>query len=313
MAGGEIAKKSGEYGEKIVANLLKMIGWENLHSGVSVPCMFAEKHTKSGTEKSIKHGIDYVYQYKCPLRDSTKHDVLISVKCRDGYPKTETTIKTKFKEFLMDLAHAMECYPGCDISRKKINSTNKKVTSGLIFWIDRKQGDGRENLSVTNNIGNFYFKEECVYDTIALVDNKRAQFLYSILYFIQNKYGDYGFFYINTGLNNSSLDRVYTGKRMPFEYINSDVIPLSVVQDKSKILILAVNSNFNEEHLKRLIGLAQELTNTWTANVVIAFPDYNEFEHQEDVIKAKSSFEDEDFVKSLQVITFLPDFRDGVE
>ena len=315
MAGGEIAKSSGEYGEKIVANLLKLIGWENVNNGVTVPCVYEEKHIKEGKKTSEKHGIDYVFQYKSPLRDATKHDILISVKCRDKYPKTEIGVKSKFKEFLVDLAYATECYPSCDVSKRKVHNTDKKVISGLIIWIDRNREDGREYESVVDKIGGFYLKEDCTYDTIALIDNKRAQFLYTILTFTHTRYGKehVGFFYINTGLNNANLNRLYIGNVIPFEYINSDVIPLAITTDISKILFLATTDSFCEEYLMRLIGLAQELTNAWAANVVIAFPDYNKFEHNENVINAKNSFDDSNFVNKIEVITFRPDFRDEVE
>ncbi len=309
MAGGEKAKSSGEYGEAIVGKLLKLIGWDNPNNGVSVPCVFEEKHDKQ------KHGIDYIYQYRSPLRDSTKQEVLISVKCRDNYPSTEDGVKKKFKEFLIDLAQAMECYPACDISKRKIQNTTKKTTSGLIFWIDRNRGDGRENIGVIDKIGNFYLKEECTYEVISLVDNKRAQFLYSLLTFTKAKYGENNveFFYINTGLNNASLNRIYTGKIMPVEYVNANVIPLAIVNSDKKTLLLGTTDNFCKEYLLRLIGLAQELTSTWVASVIIAFPDYNEFENSEDVINAKNEFENSGFLNSIEVITFNPDFRDGVK
>lgn len=309
MAGGEKAKSSGEYGEAIVGSLIKLMGWENPNNGVSVPCVFQEKHGKQ------KHGIDYIYQYRSPLRDATRQDVLISVKCRDGYPATEDGVKKKFKEFLLDLAQAMECYPGCDIAKRKINNITKKLTYGLIFWIDRNREDGREFESVSDKIGNFYLKEECTYDVISLVDNQRAQFLYSLLNFAKNKYGEANveYFYINTGLNNASLDRVYSGSFMPIEYVNSDVIPLAIINGDNKKLFLGTKDNFCKEYLLRLIGLAQELTNTWTANVVIAFPDYNEFENSSDVLSAKNEFENTAFVSKIEVITFNPDFRDGVK
>lgn len=35
MAGGEKAKSSGEYGEKIVKNLLEIFGWKDCISGVT--------------------------------------------------------------------------------------------------------------------------------------------------------------------------------------------------------------------------------------------------------------------------------------
>ena len=86
MAGGEKAKSSGEYGEQIVKNILELMGWNNANSGVTVPCVHKEKHKKENSKEPQKHGIDYVYTYKSQLRDATKQDVLVSVKCRDGYP-----------------------------------------------------------------------------------------------------------------------------------------------------------------------------------------------------------------------------------
>lgn len=171
---------------------------------------------------------------------------MVSVKCRDGYPATDSGVKSKFKEFVLDLAYAMECYPACELAKKKIPNTDKKVISGLIFWIDRGSEDGRENESVIDKIGNFYMNQECVYETIALVDNKRAQFLYQLLSYTRSKYGkeNVEFFYIDTGLNNSSIQRVYRGKEMPYEYVNSNVIPLAISNGDEKDCLLVLRNLF---------------------------------------------------------------------
>ena len=102
--------------------------------------------------------------------------------------------------------------------------------------------------------------QECVYETIALVDNKRAQFLYQLLSYTRSKYGkeNVEFFYIDTGLNNSSIQRVYRGKEMPYEYVNSNVIPLAISNGDEKRLFIGVAESFCKEYLERLIGLAQE-------------------------------------------------------
>ena len=131
MAGGEKAKSSGEYGEQIVKNILDMMGWNNANSGVTVPCVHKEKHKRENSKESQKHGIDYVYTYKSQLRDATKQDVLVSVKCRDGYPVTDSGIKSKFKEFVLDLAYAMECYPACELAKKKIFYM---ISMSLMYW-----------------------------------------------------------------------------------------------------------------------------------------------------------------------------------
>lgn len=314
MAGGEKAKSSGEYGEEIVKNLLEIFGWKNCISGVTVPCVYQDIHKKQNADKSEKHGIDYVFKYKSPLRDATRHDVLISVKCRDGYPKTEDGIKSKFKEFLMDIAFASECYPSCEIAKQKIQGTNKNVCSSLIFWIDRNRDDGRENASVIDKIGVFYFREECHYDTVALIDNNRAQFLYTAINFAKTQYGgdNCNFFYINTGLNNANLNRKYSGSVLPFEYLNSDVLPMAINQNNQNKLLLLVKDKFCKEYLRRLIGLAQEITSDWAANIVIAFPNFNKFEDEETVVSCKAEFEDSSFTDKITVVTYAPDFRDEV-
>lgn len=68
------------------------------------------------------------------------------------------------------------------------------------------------------------------------------------------------------------------------------------------------NRNVNKNSLLFKV----DYTSTWTAKVTIAFPDYNSFEHREAVLMAKSSFENADFVNSIEVITYKPDFRDEV-
>lgn len=91
---------------------------------------------------------------------------MISVKCRDGYPKTEGGIRNKFKDFLLDISYASECYPACEIAKQKVQGTTNKVCSSLIFWIDRNRDDGKENESVVDKIGNFNLREECHYDIV---------------------------------------------------------------------------------------------------------------------------------------------------
>ncbi|PPA83912.1 hypothetical protein C4A75_14435 [Brevibacillus laterosporus] len=313
MAGGEKAKSSGEYGEKIVGNLLEYMGWDNNDDGVTVPCVHTEKHSIEGKE-SKKHGIDYVYQYKSSLRDFTRQDILISVKCRASYPKKDETLKKTFKEFYEDLVHAAECYPASPTYSRKMSQTKKRFASGVIFWIDRDREDGKEYVSITDKIASVRLQENNVLESLALIDNNRAQFLYESLSFVRNKYNkeNVEFFYIDTGLNNSNLEKVYSGSVMPVEYICSDILPLSITKQDHKILFLIVKDKFDKDYLKRIIGLSQDLTRNWANEIIIAFPNYNEFEHKQLFSEAKMEFDDNKFTKNISVITYLPDFRDGV-
>lgn len=314
MAGGEKAKSSGEYGEAIVKSLLDLFGWKQPLNNITVSCQKPEEHAKENGKACKKHGIDYVYRYKSPLRNETKQEVLISVKCRDKYPATDSGVKKKFKEFLIDLAKAAECYPSCEEAKIKMPGTTKKVYSLLIFWIDRNEGDNSEYYGIIDKVSGFNLREHVKYDVVSLIDNNRAQFLYEAITYAINKYGseNVNFFYINTGLSNASLNRQYVGTILPYEYLNANVIPMAVSKDDRKTLLLVVKDEFCEEYLKRLIALAQDITSNWVADTVIAFPDYNRFSHDNIVKNVKLCFEDVKFTKNLTIDTYHHDFRDGV-
>ena len=57
MAGGEKAKSSGEYGEKIVKNLLEIFGWKDCISGVTVPCVHQDTHKKQNAISQKNMGL----------------------------------------------------------------------------------------------------------------------------------------------------------------------------------------------------------------------------------------------------------------
>ena len=75
MAGGEAAKSSGEFGEKIAKKLLELIGWGISQKGLSIDCLEGEEHI-NGKNPRVKHGIDYFFSYKCPLTSNTLEEVV---------------------------------------------------------------------------------------------------------------------------------------------------------------------------------------------------------------------------------------------
>lgn len=95
-------------------------------------------------------------------------------------------------------------------------------------------------------------------------------------------------------------------------YLNSDVLPMAINHSNQNKLLLLVKDKFCKEYLRRLIGLAQELTSDWAANIIIAFPNFNSFEDEETVVACKAEFEDSSFTDKVTVITYDPDFRDEV-
>ncbi|MEW4972700.1 hypothetical protein ABRY75_16150 [Bacillus stercoris] len=313
MAGGEGAKNSGELGEKIVARLLEMFGWIKPDSGVTIKCIRSKKHGNE-TKSRLKHGIDNVYQYKSNLIDNTRQDVLVSVKCRDKYPATEVGIKSKFREFYEDLSAAAECYPSSDLFKRRIKGTKARKIDGVIFWIDRNASEGTEYIGLLDKLDNVRVTETSALDSLTLVDNKRAQFLFEAISFAHQEYGEKNveYFYLDSGLNNSSIDKIYSGKQLPLEYISSPVIPFSININGNKTLLLVTEELFDENYLKRLIGLAQSFTRDWSSEVVIVFPDYHDLHHKDAVGNAYSSFSSEEFIEKIKLKKLNPDFRDGV-
>lgn len=310
MAGGEGAKRSGDFGEKIVKNLIELIGWKASISNIGIDCVCEEKHKLPNAQKRVKHGIDFLFQYKCPLKDNVQQNVLISSKHRDGYPATPKGKKTKFKEFLSDIVFAIECFPTSEHYRNKTKGTSKKELIGVIFWIDSSE-EQKEN-GVIDDIINFRLTENLDYKSVLLVDNLRADFLYNSINFAHNTYGKdkVDFFYIDTGYNNCGLVRSYNGKILPVEYLNSDVLPFKINDSKNgDVLLLTINDTFNEDCLKRLIGLAQDLTKDWSPKIVIAFPNFNLYHHEKNIYAAKKQFDDDDFVSKIEVTSYRPNFR----
>jgi hypothetical protein len=73
-------------------------------------------------------------------------------------------------------------------------------------------------------------------------------------------------------------------------------------------LVLNVIDEFKEEYLRRLISLAQQLTEGW-AKVYILFSEFNRDLHAETVGKVKLEFRDQYFIHKIEVGTFNEDFR----
>lgn len=313
MAGGEKAKSSGEYGEKIVKRLLEMFGWTMADSGVTIKCVRTKKHSDKDNTR-IKHGIDYVYQYKSKLIDNTRQDVLISVKCRDKYPTTSKGVKSKFKEFYEDIYRAAECYPSSDLYKRKIQGTKSRKIDGVIFWIDRNSNTNTEYNSLVDGLGNIRLPDTTGVESLSLVDNKRAQFLYESINFVFQEYGkeNVEFFYLDTGLNNSSLDKIYSGKEMPIEYISTSILPFLANVNGNTTFILVTEEPFNENYLKRLISLSHLFTRELSSEVMIVFQDYHDMEHSEAVRDAFNSFSSEEYIKKIKIRKMHFDFRDGV-
>lgn len=306
---GEWSKKVGEKGEEIAGEFLRMIGWGAAQDGVKLPCVKPEQHKRTDSDRTT-HGIDYLFAYRSPLLDGVGLNLVVSVKfSADPYPKTPTTI---FKQHFTDLAQTLECFKNSE-ARREISHAVKGVTKtqdiGVLLWINNDRGNG----DVIGQLHRVVLPDTLNYEAIYLVDNKRAQFVFDTVNFARQVANgcDVTFFYADTGKNVNPLCKMNHGPLLPVEYINSSVLALRVADEASRkrVLILSTLEAFSETGLKRLLGLAQSLSQDWCSKVILAFPDYDTLNHNNTVQAAKGCFSNGSAFADIEVHCYDDDYR----
>src|SRR5690242_8777657 len=100
---GETSKTSGENGEKITEEVLKLIGWSNPMKGVEVTCNI-RGHGKQ------THGNDFLFIYDNPLHESRTDIAYISTKNeKNGYANGAQGVRTTLKKHLSELDKIIGC------------------------------------------------------------------------------------------------------------------------------------------------------------------------------------------------------------
>ena len=300
---GEFSKRIGEIGEEIVVDFLSLIGWHDLVRNFDIPSIDPEKHGKN------THGIDAYFHYQSPMIARTLENIIISTKySKDKYPNSP--IK-KFKEYYKDISMAIESFKKSDQRNEAINYRSDFETvfdRGIIFWLNNVDDDSSNFLQELKNI---VIPKDFNHDGIFLVDNKKIEFIFDSIKFVEHKYPgtQIEFTYFNTGFN-SDDSVIKNGTIMPVQYFSSNILPLRVQTEINKnTLILCSREKFEKNDLIKLIGLAKNITANYQANTVIAFPDYDRLQHEQIVNNVKQSFEESSFTNTLSVENFNPNFR----
>lgn len=267
---GEPSKTSGENGEKITEELLKLIGWKTLLKGVSVPCN-SKAHDKQ------THGNDFVFIYDNPLHDSRTDVVYVSSKnAKNGYPKSDQGIRTEFKKHLSELDEIVSCSKiSHEINQaiQTFNGRKQKKHIGLLVWThgdrntldkDIKPALSRTQLDLTSNC------------PLYLVDMSRASFIKeTISHFKTIKQGqEYHFYYPKLGNVIANADERY-GDLLPIELLASDLIPIRFMLGEKPSLCLYAKQAFSEESLKKLCSLAFDFADGWVQDIFIGLESYH--------------------------------------
>lgn len=302
---GEWSKKVGETGEKLVKEFFELIGWSSSQDGLEMHCIRQEKH------EGKTHGVDRLFSYLSPLEDGVLNNLIASVKyTANDYPSAPNSL---FKSHFFDLAKTLQCFKNSEIRRSSIKNFTGVDSSkdiGVLFWLSNSKQQDRDILA---EVANCKGLDTFAYETIYVVDNKRISFIYDSIQGLKAAFPNRSveFFYPSTGKNNNPLTKTPSGLVLPVEYINSSVLLFKVVggNNESKMLVISTIDSFTGSNLKRLIGLAHEISQDWTSSTLILFPDYDQLHHKNEVSDAKSGYMNQSFVNSVNVASFNADFR----
>jgi len=267
-------------------------------------CLKSERH------QSKTHGIDRLFTYISPLEDGVLNNLVTSVKFTSNeYPSNPSST---FKGHFFDLAKTLECFKNSEVRRdaiKNFGGVDSCANIGVLFWLSNSPQD-RDILTEVSRCKGL---DDFAYETIYVVDNKRISFIYDSILWLQSHFPtqEIEFFYPSTGKNINPLIKRSSGSILPIEYINSSVLLFKTVDSNndSKTLIISSIENFSGSNLKRLIGLAQEISQDLNNSTVILFPDYDHLNHANEINQAKSIFTNQSFANSVKVASFRDDFR----
>lgn len=307
---GEWSKRIGEHGETVVKDLFEMIGWTDAQRNLELPCVHGQRHRSANGERKT-HGIDGFFSYHSTLVDRTLDHLIVSVKySAASYPASPNS---KFKEHFCELAMALECFRKSSLRRdagKQFSGVGSARNIGVLFWLT----NDRTNQDVLSKVASVRQIDDYAYETIFVVDDFRAAFLFDSICFVQTRFSGniIEFLYPSTGRNINPSTRESGGKILPVEFINAPILPFRVqTSEGGKILVLTCIEEFHQDRLRRLIGLAHNVTNDFATETVIMFSNYDQLLHDNLVREAKAGFEDKKFTESVKVGSFRAGFREA--
>jgi hypothetical protein len=311
---GELSKLIGEKGEYLVARLLETIGWDGFQTGETVPCVHPKVHKlKASIGERRDHGIDIFHTFRSNLQDFTLEQVVLSVKySKDPYPKSPVNT---FKTHLEGLAHDVQCFSRSpmrveNIQQYEMKGVENATDIGVLFWLNNSRESDQD---VVSKIKNINLDKSLSFKDIYIVDNSRAAFIYDTIEFIQNRFDNYTHFFhyafSSTNYLDSQIDKY--GRVMPVEYFAADILPFRLVDNSSKKISFCISSRdeFSEESAMRLLSMASDVSQEFTSEVILLFPDYDSLEHEKSLAKAIRTRDDDLPKINIRAFAYISDFR----
>lgn len=311
---GEWSKRIGEEGEGIVESFLKVIGWEEPQRNFDIKCFSPSKHAIKSERKT--HGVDRYFAYRNPLVNRGLVHAIVSSKCTTApYPVKPLT---PFTGYFTDLATAIECFQRSEVrnrSSRSFQGVDSAENVGVLFWISLAPTADWGG-SLLPKLSTFKPKDSVRFGKIFVVDNECASFIFDTYTSLKLLGGGVApqYFYPNTGSNYDQAGKISSGQILPVEYLTSGVLLLTLnPKDADKSFVVSSRDNFSADRLRRLIGLAHEITQDLPSRTMILFPDYTRLDHEQAVREVKQGFTDRTFVTSVSIGTYRGDFRNIVD
>ena len=310
---GELSKKIGEHGEKVVLNFLKCVGWHNPSDGESIPCCDPENHKRKKDTLRTTHGIDLFFSYKSNLEDFTLDNVLVSVKYTSK--PYDSPPNSRFKSHFKDLAQTIECF-----SKSSLRDSNNKTfeyagirksnDTGVLFWIT---SDNDSDQDVINKVSGVALDKNLEFRNIQIIDSAKAAFIYNTIKFAEG-FGDDNesfFHYAFSSSNYTDPDIEKYGKILPVEYLTSPLIPMRIIDKKTKkqIFCVSCNESYNDHAMKRLINFASDVCLDFSNEFVFLFSRYDEIENRSSVNSSIRMLGEKASGINVRVYSYNDDFR----
>lgn len=199
----------------------------------------------------------------------------------------------------------MQCFPYSKFYKTNVapNIENKHI-NGVIFWLSRT--DNEFNKDIYKEITSFRNSENIKFESIYLVDNLRASFLYSVIKDLNSRYpNDYHFLYQTTGNNINTINRKTNGIILPVEMVTSPIHIIKSCIEKQETLNIYLLKPYNEDDFGRLISLSRDLTENWASRIQIFFEKYDKLQFENSVNNIKSKFADKNLTQKINVSSFV--------
>ncbi len=113
------------------------------------------------------------------------------------------------------------------------------------------------------------------FGNIQIIDSARAAFIYNTVKFTEG-YGDDNdvfFHYAFSSSNYTDPDIEKYGKILPVEYLTSPLIPMRIVDRKTKkqIFCISCNESYNDHAMKRLVNFASDVCSGFSTEFIFLF------------------------------------------